>query len=219
MRTLPLAALLLATALPLAAPVAAAAQQDRDKAVAGGGSLPAGWSARADGTAGLANVKATPAKDGVALTLGPAVIVWRPTDKANGPFHTLATFTQNKAPKHPEGYGLFVGGQALEGLGERYTYFLVRGDGTVLIKRRDGEKTTEVKPWTPARAVHKANARGVATNLLEIDHKQDPGKVVFKVNGTAVYSADAKTLDLTGIVGLRVNHNLDVAVTEFGLHQ
>lgn len=207
------AVLMVTAALPLAS------QQDRDKAVAGGGTLPAGWSARADGSANLTNVKATPADDGISVRLGPAVILWRAENVANGPFHTLATFRQNEAPKHPEGYGLIVGGRALRGNGQQYVYFLVRGDGTVLIKQRQGDKTTELKPWTPSSAVHKADAKGVATNLLEVDHKRDPSKVVFMVNGTSVYSADAKAMNVAGIVGLRANHNVDLTVTGFGLHQ
>ena len=65
------------------------------------------------------------------------------SDRANGPFHTLATFHQMKKLEHAEGYGLFMGGQALDGKGQKYTYFLVRDDGKYLIKRRDGEKTSE----------------------------------------------------------------------------
>jgi hypothetical protein len=160
-----------------------------------------------------------PTGDGFELALGPAVILWRPADRAAGAFHTLATFVQNKAPRHPEGYGLFVGGQGLDGSGQQYTYFLVRGDGTYLVKRRDGDRTSEIKGWTAHPAVHKANAAGVASNLLEIDAKRDPSRVAFKVNGQEVYAADARTLNPKGIVGIRVNHNLDVTVSGFAVHQ
>ena len=51
---------------------------------------------------------------GYHLTLGPATILYREKDQANGPFHTLATFDQMKKLKHSEGYGLFMGGQALD---------------------------------------------------------------------------------------------------------
>ena len=96
----------------------------------------------------------------------------------------------------------------------------MRQDGTYLVKRRDGEKTTEItKGWVASAAVHKTDAKGTATNLLEIDHKSDPSKVVFKVNSESVYTLDAKATDDSGVVGMRVNHNLDVHIEGFDVHR
>jgi hypothetical protein len=192
---------------------------DPDKAVAGGGTIPTGWSVRTDRNAPNTNVRMAMMGTGVHFTLGPAVIAYRASDRAAGPFHTLATFTQTKAPMHPEGYGLFIGGKALDGEGQQYLYFLVRGDGTYIVKQRKGADATTLVDWTASPAVHKADAAGKATNLLEVDQKSDPSKVTFKVNGQPVWSADAKAQDLTGLVGLRVNHNLDVHVDGFALHR
>src|SRR5689334_19959073 len=102
-------------ARPLAAQESARAtsHDDPDRTVRGGGSLPAGWSARADGNAGLGNVKVAPMGKGMHVTLGPAIILYRTGSAGSGPFHTLATFTQTRNPAHPEGYGLLYGGQAL----------------------------------------------------------------------------------------------------------
>jgi hypothetical protein len=218
----PLAAVLAATLLAgaVSSAPAQASAEDKDKPVAGGGALPAGWSARPDGQGDVKNIKFVVMEPGYHLTLGPATILYREKDRANGPFHTLARFNQMKNPTHPEGYGLFVGGQALNGAGQKYTYFLVRADGTYLIKQRNGEKTSEItKGWTAHPAVKKADPQGKATNLLEIDAKQNSAKVDFKVNGQTVHTADAKSLDTKGIVGLRVNHNLDVHIEGFDLHQ
>jgi hypothetical protein len=68
-------------------------------------------------------------------------------------------------------------------------------------------------------AIKKADAEGKATNRLEIDAKQDPSNVRFKVNGQTVHTIDAKTMDAKGIVGLRVNHNLDVHIEGFEVHK
>ena len=68
-------------------------------------------------------------------------------------------------------------------------------------------------------AVHKPEAKGPSTNLLEIDNKSDPSKVVFKVNGEPVYTLDAKTTARDGVVGLRVNHNLDLHIDGFDVHR
>lgn len=228
MRRLTALAALLALAAPVAAQqgeqqhdkAAAGHDHDRDKAVSGGGALPAGWSARADGSGALTNVKFVPMGNGYHVTLGPAVILYRDADKVNGPFHTLATFAQTRVPPHPEGYGLFFGGQALDGAGQKYTYFLVRGDGTFLIKRRDGEKTTTVtQGWTANPAINKADASGKASNKLEIDGKASADKVRFLVNGKVVYEGDPKDFDTNGLVGFRVNHNLDVHVDGFDIHR
>lgn len=224
MRTLTFAGGLLLTLL--GAPAAAAQSTDgtqkdhSDHAVEGGGTLPAGWSARPDGTGDLKSVKFVTMEPGYHVTLGPATILYRKSDRANGPFHTLATFHQMKKLEHAEGYGLFMGGQALDGKDQKYTYFLVRDDGTYLIKRREGDKTSEItKGWTANPAVKKGDAEGKTTNLLEIDAKENPSKVDFKVNGKTVYTADAKNTSVKGIVGLRVNHNLDLHVEGFDLHQ
>jgi len=212
--------LALLTAPALVAQSTSSAKEDPDKPVQGGGSLPAGWSARTDKEGQLANVKFVTMEPGYHLTLGPATILYRQKDHAKGPFHTLAKFDQMKKLKHSEGYGLFMGGQSLAGKDQKYTYFLVRDDGSYLIKRRDGETTTDVsKGWTAHPAVKKGDAQGHASNLLEIDAKQNPNKVDFKVNGQTVHSADAKNTNIKGIVGLRVNHNLDVHIQDFDLHQ
>ena len=203
-------ALLAALALPLAA-------QGADHA---GHATPAGWSVRADGKADPAGAKVVGMGQGIHVTTGPAVILYRPDTKGTGPFHTLASFTQTKPSAHPEGYGLFVGGQGLEGAAQQYIYFLVRQDGAFLIKRRDGEKTSDIsKGWVVHPAVKKPDAKGSATNLLEVDNKIDPARISFKVNGQDVYRTEAAGLDLSGIVGIRANHNLDLHVDGFDVHR
>jgi hypothetical protein len=213
--SLPAAALLAALSLPLAAQET---PSDADQP-AGGGAVPAGWTVRADrGDASEAKVQ-TMGK-GLHVTTGPAIIIYRADKDGSGPFHTLATFTQTKPSKHPEGYGLFVGGKGLDGAGQQYIYFLVRQDGSYLIKRRDGEKTSDVsKGWVPSDAVKKPDGKGSATNLLEVDNKRDPSRVAFLVNGKEVYATDAKGMALDGIVGIRQNHNLDVHIEGFDVHR
>lgn len=193
---------------------------DPDHAVQGGGAIPAGWAVRSDDAEGTANVKVAPMGQGMHVTLGPAIILYKENSGGTGPFHALATFTQTRKATHPEGYGLFYGGQALDGARQKYTYFLVRQDGTYLVKRREGEKTTEVtKGWVASPAVKQLDAKGTASNLLEIDAKRDPSKVVFMVNGQPVHTLDAKATDVNGVVGIRVNHNLDLHIDGFDVHR
>jgi hypothetical protein len=189
---------------------------DPDKKVEGGGKIPAGWAARTDNDASLDNVKFYKAGDGWHFTLGPAVVMYRDADKASGDYKASATFTQTKAPMHPEGYGLVIGGSDLAGAKQQYTYFLVRGDGKFLVKRRTGSETANVNAgWTDNAALNKADTSGKATNELSVS--VSGGKASFMANGKEVFSTDASKIDTNGIVGLRVNHNLDVHVEGFGV--
>jgi hypothetical protein len=203
----------------LAAPLAAQAKKgvkpaDPDKPVSGGGHLPAGWAARTDEKGKEAETKFVVMDKGYHVTLGPAAIFWRASDKVEAPFHSVALITQTKRSEHAEGYGIFVGGQDLNGDGEKYTYFLIRQDGKYLIKRRMGPATTNLtSTWTAHPAIVRPNVAGEMTNRLEVTIGKD--RLAFAVNGKEVYTADPRLVDGTGIVGLRVNHNLDLHIDDF----
>lgn len=213
--------LLAAVGLLSLAPGVRLSAQDRDPdaRVTGGGTVPAGWQARSDKGKPLTDAKIVTMGSGLHVTLGPAVVLWRESDQASGDYHVVATFTQTKNPRHPEAYGLFIGGSHLTDAQNRYTYFLVRGDGKFLIKRRvAGDSTVDVsKGWTESDAVVKADSEGKASNELSI--LAQGGKVSFQVNGKEVYAARAGDLDTQGIVGYRVNHNLDVHLSALGIHK
>jgi hypothetical protein len=181
--------------------------------------LPPGWTARPDDEGTADNIKFVVMEPGYHLTLGPATILYRKQDRVSGPFHAIAKFHQMKKLEHPEGYGLFFGGQELDGSNQSYTYFLVRSDGKFNVKRRNGEKLEQyTKGWVAHPAVKKVDAKGNATNVLEVDAKKDSRRVSFKVNGTEVHSVPAQKMDLDGIVGIRANHYLDMHIEEFAIH-
>lgn len=214
MRRTLLALALLAVAAPLAAQDPAAGHNhDPDHAVAGGGTLPAGWSARLDhADASLANVRFIPMGPGFHVVTGPAVLLWRPADAQSKAFTATATFGQAAAPAHPEAYGLFIGGRGLEGAEQEYLYILVRGDGKYMVRHRasNGELHTIVD-WTASPAVHVQNDQGQATNTLTLE-AGDAG-VRYSINGTQV--GEVPFPRAYGMVGLRVNHNLSVHVSDF----
>ncbi len=201
MRALPILSLAALLATPLAAQAKPA---DPDVKVAGGG-VPAGWESRLDDpTASASNVKFAPMGGGFHFTTGPAGIYWRAADAVPGSFHTVATFVQTKAPMHPEAYGLFIAGSDLSGPNQSYIYFLVRGNGQYSIRQRKGATVTDVTSgarngWTPNDAVAK--------------------KLTFKVNGKVVQEIDAPGGTVAGLVGIRMNHNLDVHIDGFGVHK
>ncbi len=201
-------------------PAALCAQADPDRTVAGGGTFPAGWHVRTERNAPLANVKFAAMGDGFHVTVGPAAIYWRDADTASGNYHVVASITQTKNPAHPEAYGIFIGGKSLADSAQSYTYFIVRAvDGKFMIRRRPGYASppTNVVDWTDSPAVVRADSTGKATNELSILVRG--GRVSFMANGKEVYAGDAAGLDVSGVVGYRVNHNLDVHLGPLGIHK
>src|SRR5256885_2829639 len=203
-----------------------AAQADPDHPVAGGGTIPAGGHVRTEPNrqsgqpASLENVKFSNMGDGLHTTVGPAAIYWRDRDTISGNYHVVAKMTQMKNPAHPEAFGIFIGGKNLADSGQTYTYFLVRPiDGMYSIRRRSAYMTrpTAVVEWTASDAVTKADTSGRAMNELSI--QVQGGKAKFMVNGKEVYTADAASVDTNGVVGYRVNHNLDVHLGPLGIHK
>jgi len=179
------------------------------------GTLPQGWQARFDrANASMANVTFVEVDGGHHVTLGPSGIFYNPEHTASGQFHARATFTQSKPTPHPEGYGLLVGGQQLDGPGQDYLYFLVRQDGRFLIKHRAGSETHTLKDWTEHAAVARVADGSAATNTLAVETL--PRHTRFLVNGQEVARLDNHPqLNTSGVVGLRVNHNLELHVANF----
>jgi opacity protein-like surface antigen len=210
--------LLACTALALILATPATAQQpDPTKAVQGSGTLPAGWMARVDGGAPLAQVKFETMPPGWHVTLGPAAIFYQPADTTSGNAHLVGKFHLFPGATHPESFGLFLGGTDLQGANQAYTYFLIRGDGKFVIIRRKGEQTTKVVDWTANPAVNAADSAGNSSNELTVLIKD--GKVSFMVNGTEVHSASAADVDTKGVVGARINHNLSIHIEKLQVHR
>lgn len=156
----------------------------------------------------------------IRVQTGPAGILYRETDRVeSGDYSVSATFVEYEAPaEHREAFGIFVGGQDLEGEGQSYAYFLVRADGSYLVKSRQGSETSTAVSWTESDAVNMQEEEG--TNLENMLAVSVAGDVAtFSVNGTEVASVSAEELGvgLHGAVGMRVNHRLDVGVRDWSV--
>ena len=190
--------------------------KDPDKTVADGGVKVTGWTGRIDPQAAKAGRNISEAKfvamgPGFHVTAGPAAIYWNPANTAKGNYTVTSTFTQTKAAAHPEGYGIIISGQNLEAANQSYFYFVVRQDGKYLINHRANDSTVhKLVDWTANPAVKAIDANGKATNTLSVVVGAD--KVSFLVNGVEVNSLPRSQVEGSGIVGLRVNHNLDLHV-------
>jgi hypothetical protein len=168
-------------------------------------------------TAKIEDAKFVTMGPGFHVTSGPAAIYWRDANATSGPFTASATFTQTKAPAHPEAYGIIFMGKSLEAADQSYAYFLVRGDGKVMVKHRAASEVHTILDWTDNASVHKQDADGKATNTLTVD-ATNADSVRLMVNGAQVAALPMSHLGSTnGIVGLRVNHNLDVHIAGFSV--
>lgn len=185
---------------------------------AAGGTVPAGWQIRLDdkdaGRYTTNDVRFVPMGGGFHVTTGPAAI-FPGADLPNGPFVLEATFNQTKAPTHPEAYGLFFSGKNLDNSDtQEYVYFLVRGTGQFLINHRAGRDVHKIHDWQDHAAIKKQDANGQATNQLTVRAGTD--SVRFLANGQQVVAISRQEItNPGGRAGLRVNHNLDVHVTDF----
>jgi hypothetical protein len=204
------------TASPAAAAPAAAAdtgmKMDADKAVSGTG-VPAGYTGVTDNPSGkITDAKYTVTGGRWEIQTGPAHITFAAKDSASGIYGATATIEQLEKPRHPEAYGVFVGGSNLtDPAKQKYGYFEVRGTGEYLVKVRDGDKTTSVVEWTASPNVPKEDAGGKATYKITVHVAADT--VHFLVNDKLVAATPKAGFPAAGIAGVRVNHNLHVAVT------
>lgn len=143
---------------------------------------------------------------------GPAGTFWNARNNAAGNYTLRATFNLNQPSSHTNYYGLVFGGAQLEGANQIYTYFVVAQDGSFLVRQRNGEATKDVQRASH-QAVRRPDGSGRSSNTLEVRVAGDT--VSYVVNGTVVHSGPKSGLPTDGIVGFRVNHQLDVAVDGF----
>ena len=208
-----------ALAVGLAAPLAG--QMDHTSNIKGSGKLPAGWNARFDQPSGsLTQVDVRQAGTALAFRSGPAAIYWNTKDVAAGQYTVSAIFEQKKSMQH-EAYGIFVGGQNLSDPTQNYLYFVIKPQtGEMIINHRNSNaRPRAIVAATPSEAINKdAAGTGAATNAIAIRVSKD--SVHFYVNGKEVRTFAKAALGgapTEGIAGLRINHNIDIEVRDFGI--
>ena len=217
----------LAAAL-LFAPVSGSAGQDKDRAVAGGGISAPGWKGKIDPNSAkqgrtINDSKFVKQGNDLHLTIGPAAVYWDPANVAKGDFTAKASFKEGKTvANHPHPYGVFIGGSSLDSDQPNLMYCVAYGDGSFLIRRFGGGTVTDVAKRQPNAAVHKTAADGSTSNDVAWNVKGS--KVECAINGTTVASLDkgevvgpGKLESTDGVVGIRVSHNVDVVVSNFGV--
>lgn len=155
------------------------------------------------------------AGDTVVVRTGPHAVLWRENAPAlRPPYRMTATLHKREGRLH-EGYGLVFGGAGLDGpeAAQRYSYFLVRGDGSFLIKRRIGEQTRQVRAWTSSPAVRRDDGEAGEPNKLAV--RVSSSEAVFFVNDSEVARVPAADVDLAGRAGIRVAHDVEVRMWDW----
>lgn len=190
--------------------------------------VPEGWMWRLDSpdpdavvsadtaTADIFFVNMTP---GWHVTMGqPRAILYHPASTAEGNYTAMAKLHLfDPGPRRNEGYGIFVGGQDLQGPNQQYLYFLLRRSGEYLVKVRDGDSTETVTGWTAHDAIvpYDESTTGTATNTLAVSTSAD--SIDFVVNDTVVHTMGRADLPTNGIFGLRLNHAINVHVEDLAV--
>lgn len=202
--------------------------QDADRSVKDGGVKIAGWKARVDRRPMSQGKTANDSKlvadgKGYRLSAGPAGNFWSDKNVAKGNYEVKATFKELKmAASHPHSYGLFIGGANLESETESLMYCIGYGNGTYAVKTFRGSKVTTLMPPTEHPALRKADANGESTN--EIGWRVKGNKASCVINGQEVKSFTKKEVigpdklaSTNGTYGIRVSHNLELAISPITL--
>ena len=152
---------------------------------------------------------------GFRVTGGPAGTLWNPANRVMGNFTARATFNLMKPSGHVNYYGLIFGGADLEGAAQKYIYFLVAQNGTFIIRARNGERVEDIQTRMTNAAVRQPGTDGRSSNTLEV--RVAGNMVSYVVNGTVVHTTQktGATATTDGMVGVRINHVLDVQVENF----
>jgi len=198
---------------------------DPRKPVGGNLEVPPQWKVRLDQpaevtigsdpeTADICFVNMTP---GWHVTTGPRAILYHPDSTASGNYHATAEIHLFDPKDRLEGYGVFLGGRDLEAAEHSYDYILLRNDGKFLIKRRRGESTEVVTDWTPSDAIVRYTGPEVSSVMNRLTVEAGPETVRFLVNDQEVAALPRSEVQTDGVFGLRLNHHLNVHVSELGV--
>lgn len=189
--------------------------------------VPEGWMVRTDhgdsspvisanqDSADIYFVNMTP---GWHITTGPAAIYYHPGLTAAGDYSAYTTLHLfDPKGRNREGYGMFVGGRDLDGDAQQYLYFLLRNTGEYLIKTRSGEETEVVKSWTADDAIlvfEEGSSESSVKNMIRVQAAGD--EMAFYINGTEVHRMSGEGFNTDGMFGLRVNHSVNLHVSDLG---
>jgi hypothetical protein len=160
-------------------------------------------------------VTVTAVEDGIQVSTGPAVMLWKQDQRASGNYTLSGRFTLLEPSTHRNFYGLVFGGRNLTSENQWYLYFMVAQTGEfVVINRIDNVNTNSLVSRTEHSAIQRPDANGRSVNDLAV--RINGEHIEFVVNGTVVHATERSVslLDTDGLYGVRINHVLPGVLVE-----
>jgi hypothetical protein len=186
------------------------------------GAMPPGWLVRLDhpdtgvkiGGEEDADIWFVTMTPGWHVTTKPAGIFYHPAAIAEGTYQAQSTIHLFDPGQRNEAYGIFFGGQNLQDDHQTYLYFLIRRSGEYLVKQRQGHETRVLIDWTPYDGIlkYEDDTQGSVENTLSVT--VDAKTITFYINGAKVANIARGSLSTDGVVGLRLNHNVNVHISD-----
>jgi hypothetical protein len=187
---------------------------------------PEGWIVRLDrpdpstviGSAETADVFFVNMSPGWHVTTKKAAIFYHPSSTGEGDYTVKAgIYLFDPGDRQREAYGILFGGADLDAASQSYGYFLLRNTGEFLIKSRGGSETTVVQDWTHSELVRTLPRGSTESALNELAIKVDGKQIHFILNGENVATHPLDSIPNQGVVGLRLNHGINVHVAELSV--
>ena len=151
------------------------------------------------------------------ITSGPSGIYYHPASTAEGTYAATAGIHLFDPGSRNEAFGIFIGGEGLDTPDQAYDYFLIRNSGEYLIKRRRGEQTELIQDWTAHEAINQYTSDSESSVLNTLMIRVSGESVGFLINDVEVTSTEIDAINTEGVVGLRVNHALNIHVSELSV--
>jgi hypothetical protein len=148
------------------------------------------------------------------ITMGPGAALFDPRERAEGRFIVTGELILFPNASNSE-YGIFVGGQSLEGANKQWYAFVVRRDGSAAVMHRAGAETHMVMPWTTHAAVKPRPDDKTITNVVQV--RAEPDSVRFLVNGERITALPRAGLELDGLFGFRMGEGVNLHATNLDL--
>jgi hypothetical protein len=182
---------------------------------------PSDWKWRQDAPAPLAaGPKAEPGSwvfvempPGWHVTTGPGVLLYPAAQgDAAGNFSLEAEVFLFPGTSQEE-YGLFLGGDSIDGPGPAdYAAFVLRRDGQAAVLQRRGGNTTSLVNWQRYEPVIPHNGgEDAVKNVIRVD--VDASTVAMSVNGVKVLSVPRPDLKTDGRIGFRIGRDVNLHIS------
>ncbi len=146
------------------------------------------------------------------ITTGPGVLLYPGhLDAIDGNFSLEAEIFLFPGESAEE-YGVFLGGQNLEGgAAPDYTAFVLRRDGHAAVLRRTSGQSAPLANWQRHEAVVPyVSGDSPVKNVLRVD--VDPAGATLSVNGTRLLSVPRQDIRADGRVGFRIGKDVNLHI-------